>query len=97
MNVRVLHGDEELAAAQALAAQSARRLHDRLAVRAARDAWVAEHAEQRVGWLRFAGVPPEGAHEVIAAAQGEREPSPQESATSQPASRTSSRRVPRPW
>lgn len=52
-NVRVLHGDEELAEAVARAAVSAKRLHDRLAARAARDAWMAEHTEQRIGWLRF--------------------------------------------
>ncbi len=52
-NVRVLEGDEELAAAVARAAEGARRLDDRLAARAARDAWMAEHTEQRVGWVRF--------------------------------------------
>jgi hypothetical protein len=52
-NVRVLHGDHELAEAVARAAVSAKRLDDRLAARAARDAWMAEHTEQRVGWLRF--------------------------------------------
>ncbi|MGC8472515.1 MAG: hypothetical protein ACP5PM_09520 [Acidimicrobiales bacterium] len=52
-NVRVLEGDEELAVAVARAAEGARRLDDRLAARAARDAWMAEHTEQRVGWVRF--------------------------------------------
>jgi len=52
-NVRVLKGDEELAAAVARAAEGARRLDDRLAARAARDTWMAEHTEQRVGWVRF--------------------------------------------
>ncbi len=52
-NVRVLRGDEELADAVARAAEGARRLHDRLAARAARDAWMAEHDGQRVRWLRF--------------------------------------------
>ncbi|HVC15020.1 MAG TPA: hypothetical protein VND62_09200 [Acidimicrobiales bacterium] len=54
-NARVLTSDEELAAAVARAQEGAKRLHDRLAARAARDAWMAEHTEQRVGWLRFAG------------------------------------------
>ncbi len=53
-NVRVLHGDEELAAATARAAVGARRLHDRLAARAARDAWMVEHTAQRGSWLPFA-------------------------------------------
>lgn len=52
-NVRVLRGDAELADAVARAAEGARRLHDRLAARAARDAWMAEHDGQRVRWLRF--------------------------------------------
>jgi hypothetical protein len=51
-NVRVLTSDEELAAAVARAEEGAKRLHDRLAARAARDAWMAEHNEQRVGWQR---------------------------------------------
>lgn len=51
--VRVLRGEEELEAAVARAAEGARRLHDRLAARAARDAWMVEHDEQRVAWLRF--------------------------------------------
>lgn len=53
-NVRVLHGEQELAEAIARAAESAKKLHDRLVNRAARDASMAERAEQRVGWLRFA-------------------------------------------
>jgi hypothetical protein len=52
-NVRILHSDAELAAAIARAAESARRLNDRLAARAARDAWMAEHSDQRVGWRQF--------------------------------------------
>jgi hypothetical protein len=52
-NVRVLQGDEELAEAVARAAACASRLDDRLAARAARDAWMAEHTSQRAGWLRF--------------------------------------------
>lgn len=52
-NVRVLTSDEELAEAVARAEDGAKRLHDRLAARAARDAWMAEHPEQRVGWRRF--------------------------------------------
>ncbi len=52
-NVRILKDDEELAAAVARAAEGARRLDDRLAARAARDAWMVEHTEQRVSWLRF--------------------------------------------
>lgn len=52
-NVRLLTNDEELAQALARAEEGARRLHDRLAARAARDAWMAEHDGQRVGWLRF--------------------------------------------
>src|SRR5579862_3216290 len=51
--VRVLRGEQELEAAVARAAEGARRLHDRLAARAARDAWMVEHNEQRVAWLRF--------------------------------------------
>lgn len=41
--VRVLRGEAELAEASARAAVHARRLHDRLEARAARDAWMAEH------------------------------------------------------
>lgn len=52
-NVRILKDQEELAAAVARAAEGARRLDDRLAARAARDAWMADHDEQRVSWLRF--------------------------------------------
>lgn len=52
-SVRVLHGEEELAEAVARAAEGARRLHDRLEARAARDAWMAEHPERRVTWLRI--------------------------------------------
>jgi|GEM_PF-5171532 len=56
-SVRVLRGQDELAEAVARAAEGARRLHDRLAARAARDAWMAEHNEQRVAWLRFVRSP----------------------------------------
>ncbi len=59
-NVRVLHGDEELAEAVARAAVCASRLDVRLAARAARDAWMAEHTAQRAGWLRFARSSTEG-------------------------------------
>lgn len=52
-NVRLLTNEEELAAAVARAEEGARRLHDRLAARAAHDAWMAAHDGQRVGWLRF--------------------------------------------
>jgi hypothetical protein len=52
-NVRVLQSEEELAEAIARAAVSAKRLHDRLAARAAHDEWMAEHTGQRVEWLRF--------------------------------------------
>ena len=56
-NVRVLHGEVELAEAVERAAAGAKRLHDRLAARAAHDTWMREHTEQRVGWLRFAQGP----------------------------------------
>lgn len=52
-NVRLLTSDAELAAAVARAEEGAKRLHDRLAARAARDEWMAEHSDQRVGWRRF--------------------------------------------
>jgi len=52
-NVRVLHGDEELAEALARAADGANRLEERLQARAAHDAWMAEHRGQALGWLRF--------------------------------------------
>lgn len=52
-NVRVLHSDEELAQALARAADGAKRLDERLQARAARDAWMAEHNGQALGWLRF--------------------------------------------
>lgn len=58
-NVRVLRGEDELAAAVARAEEGARRLHDRLAARAARDTWMAEHTQQRVQWLRFVRSAPE--------------------------------------
>ncbi len=85
-NVRLLTNDEELAAAIARAEEGARRLRDRLAARAARDAWMAEHDGQRVGWLRFVRgvggtgpmVTPAGARPVRPAAgeQGRRSSSP---------------------
>jgi hypothetical protein len=59
-NVRILYGEDELAEAIARAAESAKRLHDRLAARAARDAWMAEHTAQGVGWLRFVRGPAQG-------------------------------------
>ncbi len=87
-NVRVLHGEEELAQAIARAAESAKRLHDRLAARAARDAWMAEHTEQGVGWLRFVRGPAQGDPLLHAAAvrSGHRAgSSPQRAASSPPA------------
>jgi hypothetical protein len=71
-NVRVLTSDEELAAAVARAEEGAKRLHDRLAARAARDAWMAEHNEQRVGWKRFVRGPRESAPPVSSSAPGPR-------------------------
>lgn len=53
-NVRVLRDEEELAEALARAAEGARRLHERLQARAARDALTAEHTGQALGWLPFA-------------------------------------------
>lgn len=64
-NVRVLKSDEELAAAVARAEEGAKRLRDRLAARAARDAWMAEHNEQRVGWKRFVRAGDDGATVVM--------------------------------
>lgn len=87
-NVRVLHSEEELAEAIARAAESAQRLHDRLAARAARDAWMAEHGEQQVGWLRFVRGSTEGKPLVTAAGAraGERATSiPRRMASSSPA------------
>jgi hypothetical protein len=52
--VRVLRDDAELEEAVARAAECASRLHDRLAARAARDAWMAEQTERRVAWLQLA-------------------------------------------
>lgn len=69
-NVRVLTSDEELAAAVARAEEGAKRLHDRLAARAARDAWMAEHNEQRVGWKRFVRRTRETATPVAGSAPG---------------------------
>ena len=43
--VRVLHDDEELAAAAERAAEGQRRLQVRLEARAARDAWMAERRQ----------------------------------------------------
>lgn len=49
--VRVLRNPEELAEASARAAEHARRLHDRLEARAARDARTEEHqAGRRLDW-----------------------------------------------
>lgn len=48
--VRVLRDEGELAEAVARAEESARRLHERLAARAARDEWMAEHSEERSAW-----------------------------------------------
>ncbi|MDA8311967.1 MAG: hypothetical protein M0Z46_15440 [Actinomycetota bacterium] len=59
-NVRVLRSDEELTEAIARAEDGASRLRDRLAARAARDAWMVEHAEQRLGWRRFVRAHEEG-------------------------------------
>ena len=67
-HVRVLHDQDQYAAALARAAEGARRLHDRLAARAARDVWTAEHTEQRVGWLRVVRADTEGAPVVMPAA-----------------------------
>ena len=53
-NVRVLHDERELAQAAERAAEGERRLRARLAARAARDEWMAEHAEAEVGWQHFA-------------------------------------------
>lgn len=52
-NVRVLRDDAELSDALARAAEGARRLHERLAARAERDAWMAEHTGQALAWFRF--------------------------------------------
>ena len=73
-NVRILEGDEELAVAVARAADGARRLDDRLAARAARDAWMVEHTEQRVGWLRFVRAATEDAPCVTPAATRRAQP-----------------------
>ncbi|MGH8980934.1 MAG: hypothetical protein ACRDWE_07935 [Acidimicrobiales bacterium] len=72
-NVRVLRGEDELAAASARAAVGARRLHERLEARAARDAWMAEHHGQALAWLGFVrGSSEERAPLVVAASAGRR-------------------------
>lgn len=52
-NMRVLRGEEELTEAMTRAAEGAQRLHERLRARAARDAWMADHSGQALGWRRF--------------------------------------------
>jgi len=87
-NVRILYGEKELAEAIARAAESAKRLHDRLAARAAHDAWMAEHNAQGVGWLRFVRGPAPGKplSASAAARPGLRAaPSPRRTASSPPA------------
>lgn len=56
-HVRVLRDDAELAEALARAAESDRRLRDRLETRAAHEAWMVEQRQLGAGWLRFVGHP----------------------------------------
>lgn len=63
--IRILRDDAELAEASARAAESARRLRERLDARAAREAWTAEHPEQLAAWLRFVKGASEGLSERL--------------------------------
>lgn len=71
-NVRVLHGEEELTEALVRAADGAKRLHERLQARAARDAWMAEHNGQALGWLRFVSGTREDRAALVLAASADR-------------------------
>jgi hypothetical protein len=71
-NVRVLHGEEELTEALARAAEGAKRLHERLQARAARDTWMAEHTGQALGWLRFVRAKSEDRATLVVAAPADR-------------------------
>ena len=75
-HVRVLRDGAELAEAEERAAESQRRLRERLDARAAREAWMVERSEQRLPWRRFLRA---GARE--GAPQGGRSSGEEEAAT----------------